>query len=336
MDIFKRSQRKFRSLPRSLASAIRSLPFERIENRRSLINNPYLQKRRNGISVDSYSELRKSILHRSLPTKILQRYPTKEFPLNACAFLVASSTYYILVLTNNCSTLILFNKDKELYRIDLSHLLISVNDLCWSSNANLFYLGGYSVYTFNPSKLNLFVIKQIEIKTGEWIVSITIDKNDLYLLYSSNRTRIERRSILFNYQIDKQWFAKDFLRSKDFLAQCIRVNQANQLGLTIKQKTGQWRIDVFETVDFKRIIRCVLSDEIIPGMRNCLLMPYEQYWLAIHNCTYPKKIILIDGNGKIQDKLSIDVPNGLINLCLLDNHWIVMICKDKLKLYSLQ
>lgn len=336
MDIFKRSQRKFRSLPRSLASAIRSLPFERIENRRSLINNPYLQKRRNGISVDSYSELRKSILHRSLPTKILQHYPTKEFHLNACSFLIASSTYYILVLTNDCSTLILFNKEQELYRIDLSNSLILVNDLCWSSNANLFYMGGYSMYTFSPSTLNLFSIKQIQMNVGEWIVSIAVEKQFLYLLYSSKRTRIERRSISFNYQIDKQWFAKDFLKDKDFLAQCIRINQLNCLGLTIKQNNGQWRIDLFNSTNLKRIYQCSLVDEIIPGMRNCLLMPYEQSWLVINNCTQPKKILFINQKGKIEDKLSLNIPNGLVNLCLLDNQSIGMICQEKLQLFQIQ
>ena len=147
MDVFKRERCKFRSLPRSLASALRSLSFERLNNHNSVSDSPLLSRRRNGISVNSYNELRKLILQAPLPTTILQRHPTKEFSFNGNGLPLAASSYYILTLINDCSTLLLFNKDHQLCRIDLSNSLILVYDLCWSSKLNLFLYGWlFSLY----------------------------------------------------------------------------------------------------------------------------------------------------------------------------------------------
>jgi hypothetical protein len=331
MEIFKYGQYKFRSLPRCLSSAIRSVSFDNIDHRKSLTS------RRNGISVDSYNELRKLILEIPLPTKILQRYPTKEFDLNGIGLPLASSSYYILTLINQCSTLILFNKDRELYRIDLTNSLILIYDLCWSIKLNLFFLGGYSLYTFNPSSYKLLKIDSIELNRGEWIVSLTSDKQYLYLLYSSRSTRIEYRSINYPYKLEKKYLEKDFLRSKDFLAQCIRINQWNILALTIKQKNGQWRIDLFNSKNLNRIYRSCLLGEGIPGMRYCLVIPYNRLWIIINNCSISEQIILIDEYGKIKDKISIDkLSYGFINLCLIGNEYIGMNLKDKLRLYKIQ
>ena len=336
MDVFKRSRRKFQSLPRSLASAIRSLSFERLNNRNSICNSPSLPKRRNGISVDSYNELRKLILEAPLPTNILQRHPTKEFSLNGIGLPLSSSSYYILTLINDCSTLILFNSDCELCRIDLSNLLVLVYDLCWSSKLNLFLMGGYSLYTFNPRSFVLSTIEQIKFVRGEWIVSICCDNKSIYRLYSSRSTRIERRSLFDMHRIERKWFEKDFLRSKDFLAQCIRVNEWNILGLTIKQKNGEWRIDLFNTMNFNRIFRGCLLGQGVPGMRNCLLIPYNRCWIVINNCSITEQIILIDENGRIKAKTRIDQPTGVVNLCLIGNQWIGMSLKDKLRLYKIE
>jgi hypothetical protein len=336
MDVFKRSQRKFRSLPRCLVSAIRSLSFEHLDNHHSISNSPSLPKRRNGISVDSYNELRKLILQAPLPTTILQRHPTKEFSFNGIGLPLAASSYYILTLINNCSTLILFNSDSELYRIDLSNSLILVYDLCWSSKLNLFLMGGYSVYTFNPCSYVLSTIEQIKLIRGEWIVSITSDKNYIYLLYSSRSIRIEYRSLFYPYKLEKKYLEKDFLQSKDFLAQCIRINEWNILGLTIKQKNGQWRIDLFNSINFNRIFRSYSLGQGIPGMRNCLLISYNRCWIVINNCLISKQIIFIDENGQMKAKISIDKPTEIVNLCLIGNQWIGMSLKDKLRLYKIE
>src|SRR5579871_6375949 len=118
MDIFKRGQFKSRSLPRYFSSAIRSISFERLDNRRNYFSNsPSLSRRRNGIAADSYNEIRKLILEAPLPTAVLQRKPTKEFLLNGIGLPLACSSYYIVTLINDCSTLILLNKDSELCRI---------------------------------------------------------------------------------------------------------------------------------------------------------------------------------------------------------------------------
>jgi hypothetical protein len=335
MDVFKYGQFKFRSLPRFLSSTIRSLSFERLDNRKSLSNTPSLPKRRNGISVESYNELRKLILQAPLPTTVLQRTPTKEFSLNGIDFPLSSSSYYILTLINDCSTLILFNKDSELCRIDLSNSLVLIHDICWSLKLNMFLLGGYSVYTFNPRSYILSKIEQIELIRGEWIVSITSDYNSIYLLYSSRSTRIECRSIFSPYKIEKQWLQKDFLRHKDFLAQCIRINEWNILAMTIKQKNGEWRIDLFNLINFNRIYRGCSLGQGIPGMRNCLIMPYNRLWIVINNCSIDEQVILIDENGKIKDKIYIDKPYGFFNLCLIGNEWIGMSLKDKLRLYKI-
>jgi hypothetical protein len=335
MDIFKRGQNKFRSLPRCLASAVRSISFERLDNRSHLLNTPSMPRRRNGISVDSYNELIKLILHEPLPTTVLQRVPTKEFSLNGIGLLLASSSYYILTLINQCSTLILFNKDSELYRIDLSNSLVLVHDLCWSSKLNMFFMGGYSLYTFNPRSCKLSTIERIEFARGEWIVSLTTDKNSIYLLYSSRSTRIECRSLFFPDQIQKQWSQEYFLRRKDFLAQCIRINEWNILALTIKQKNGEWRVDLFHSINLYRIHRGCSLGHGTPGMRNCLIIPYNRSWIVINNCSLPEQVILIDENGRIKAKTHIDKPSGCFNLCLIGNEWIGMSLKDKLRLYKI-
>jgi hypothetical protein len=336
MDVFKYGQSKFRSLPRCFASAIHSLSFERLDSRKSLLNTSSLRKRRNGISFDSYNELRKLILQTPLPTTVLQRNPTKEFSFNGTGLPLASSSYYILTLINDCSTLILFNKDCELCRIDLSNSLVLVHDLCWSIKLNMFLMGGYSLYTFNPRSYILSKIEQIELNRGEWIVSITSNNNSMYLLYSSHSTRIECRSIYFPHKLEKKWLQNDFLRYQDFLAQCIRINEWNIIALTIKQKNGQWRIDLFNSLNFNRIHRGCLLGEGVPGMRYCLLMPYNRSWIVINNCSIPKQVILIDENGKIKDRICIDKPYGFFNLCLIGNEWIGMSLKDKLRLYKIQ
>jgi hypothetical protein len=335
MDVFKHGQYKFGSLPRRLSSAIRSLSFERLSNRHSGSNSPSLSRRRNGISVDSYSELRKLILQSPLPTTILQGLPTKEFSLNGIGFPLASSCYYILTLINECSTLLLFNKDCELYRIDLRDSLILVDDICWSLKLNMFLMVGYSVYIFDPRSYLLSKIEQIKLKGGEWIVSITNDINSIYLLYSSRSTRIECRSLSFSYQIEKQWLKKDFLREKDFLAQCIRINEWNILAMTIKQTNGKWRIDLFNSINLKRIYQCSSLGQGIPGMRNCLVIPYNRLWIVINNCSISEQIILIDENGRIKAKTHIDKSYGLFYLCLIGNQWIGMTLKDKLRLYKI-
>jgi len=336
MDVFKYGQSKFRSLPRCLASAIRSISFEHLDNRQSRSNTPSIPKRRNGISVDSYNELRKLILQAPLPTTVLQRLPTKEFSLNGTGLPLAASSYYILTLINECSTLILFNKDSELCRIDLSNSLILIHDLCWSLKLNMFFMGGYSLYTFNPCSYILSKIEQIEFIRGEWIVSITTNNNSIYLLYSSRSIRIECRSIFLSYKLEKKWLKKDFLRHKDFLAQCIRINEWNILALTIKQKNGQWRIDLFNSMNLNRIHQGCSLGQGIPGMRYCLIIPYNRLWIIINNCSISEQVILIDENGRIKAKTYIDKPYGFFNLCLIGNEWIGMNLKDKLRLYKIQ
>ncbi|CAF1155621.1 unnamed protein product [Adineta steineri] len=188
MDAFKRSRDKLRSLPRRLASTIRSISSEYLNNPNHLLNTPTLPRRRNGISFDSYNDLRKIILNAPLPTTVLQHTPTKEFSLNGNDLPIASSSYYILTSINQCSTLILFNKDNELKRIDLSHSLIYFYDLCWSIKLNMFLMAGYSLYTFDPRSCKVSTIEKIELARGDWIVSITTNNNSIYLLYScSNR-----------------------------------------------------------------------------------------------------------------------------------------------------
>ncbi|CAF1249659.1 unnamed protein product [Rotaria sordida] len=336
MDIFKRSQFKFRSLPRCLTSAIRSISFERLDNRHSFSNTPSLPRRRNGISADSYNEIRKLILHAPLPTMILQRLPTKEFLLNNIDLPLAASSYYILTLINECSTLILFNKDYELYRIDLNDILVLIHDICWSSKLNMFLMAGYSLYTFNPRSYILSTIEKIELVRGEWIVSITSNYNSIYLLYSSRSARIECRSLFLPHILEKQWLEKDFLQYKDFLAQCIRINEWNILGMTIKQKNGEWRIDLFNSINLKRIYRSCSLDQNIPGMRNCLLMSYNRLWIVINNCSISEQVILLDENARIKTKTHIDKTYGCFNLCLIGNEWIVMNLKDRLRLYKIQ
>ncbi|CAF3274510.1 unnamed protein product, partial [Rotaria sp. Silwood2] len=322
MDVFKRNKFKFRSLPRCLTSAIQSISFERLDNRHYFSNTPSLPRRRNGISADSYHEIRKLILHAPLPTTVLQRSPTKEFSLNGIGLPLASSSYYILTLVNECSTLILFNKDCELYRIDLSDALVLVNDLCWSSKLNMFLMAGYSLYTFNPRSCILSTIEGIKLVRGEWIVSVTSDNNSIYLLYSSRPARIERRSLFSPNTLEKQWLQKDFLQHKDFLAQCIRINEWNTLAMTIKQKNGEWRVDLFNSTNLNRIHRSCSLGQGIPGMRNCLIMSYNRLWIVINNCSISEQIILLDENGRIKSKTHIDKPYGLFNLCLIGNEWI--------------
>ena len=336
MDIFKRSQRKFRSLPRCLASAIRSLSFERlVDTRKSMCESPSLSIRRNGISVDSYNELRKQILQAPLPTTILQHSPTREFPLNGIGLPLAASSYYIVTLINECSTLILFNADSELRRIDLRDSLVLVHDLCWSKKLNLFLMAGYSVYTFNPRSCELSLIEQIQLMRGEWIVSITSDQNSIYLLYSSRSTRLEHRSILSPYRLEKQWSQKEFLHRRDFLAQCIRINDWNILALTIKQQNGEWRIDLFNSTNLHRLHRGCSLGQGMPGMRNCLLIAYNRSWIVINNCSKSEQILFIDEHGRMKSKTHLQKVSGLVNLCLLGNEWIGMNAKDKLRLYQI-
>ncbi|CAF0760614.1 unnamed protein product [Rotaria sp. Silwood1] len=336
MDVFKRNQFKFRSLPRCLTSAIRSISFERLDSHHYFSNTPSLPRRRNGISADSYNEIRKLILHAPLPTTILQQSPTKEFSLNGIDLPLAASSYYILTLINECSTLVLFNKDYELCRIDISDALVLVHDLCWSSKLNMFLMAGYSLYTFNPRSCILSTIDKIELARGEWIVSITSDSNSIYLLYSSRSVRIECRSLFLPHQLEKQWLQKDFLQQKDFLAQCIRINEWNILAMTIKQRNGEWRVDLFNSTNLKRIHRSCALGHGVPGMRNCLLISYNRLWIVINNCSIPKQIILLDENGRIKAKTHIDKPHGFCNLCLIGNEWIGMNLKDKLRLYKIQ
>jgi hypothetical protein len=332
MDVFKRNQFKFRSLPRRLASAIQSITFD---HRNYLSNTPTIPRRRNGISVTSYNELKTLTLDQPLPTTVLQGSPTKEFLLNNIDFPIASSSYYILTLINQCSTLVLFNKDCELYRLDLRDTLILVYDICWSLKLNMFLLCGYSLYTFNPRLLKFSIIEQIEFNRGEWIVSLTSDNKSIYLLYSSRTARIERRSLFFPYFIEKQYLQKDFLKDKDFLAQCIRINQWNIIALTIKQTNGHWRVDLFDSTNFQRIHRGCSLGQCVPGMRNCLILPYKRLWIVINNCSIPEQVILIDENGKIKAKTKMDKSCGFFNLCLIGNQWIGMNIKDKLRIYKI-
>ncbi|CAF2022995.1 unnamed protein product [Rotaria magnacalcarata] len=335
MDAFKRGHFKFRSLPRCLSSAIRSISFERLDNR-PLSNTPSLPRRRNGISADSYNEIRKLILQAPLPTTVLRRSPTKEFSLDDIGIPLAASSYYILTLINECSTLVMFNKDHELCRIDLSNLLVLVHDLCWSPKLNMFLMAGYSLYTFNPRSCILSTIERIELARGEWIVSITIDSISMYLLYSSRSARIECRSLFLPHILEKQWLQKDFLRQTDFLAQCIRINQWNILAMTIKQKDGGWRVDLYDSNNLYRIHRGCSLGQGVPGMRNCLVMPYNRLWIVINNCSMPEQVILLDENGRMKVTTHLDKPRGCFNLCLVGDEWIAMNVKDKLRLYKVQ
>jgi hypothetical protein len=105
--------------------------------------------------------------------------------------------------------------------------------------------------------------------------------------------------------------------------------------MTIKQKNGEWRIDLFNLINFNRIYRGCSLGQGIPGMRNCLIMPYNRLWIVINNCSIDEQLILIDENGKIKDKIYIDKPYGFFNLCLIGNEWIGMSLKDKLRLYKI-
>lgn len=336
MDSEKRNQFNFRSLPHYLTSVIRSVSFERFDSR-YLLNSSSLPRRRNGISADSYNEIRKLILQAPLPTTILQRVPTKEFSLNDIGVPLAASSYYILTLINECSTLVLFNQDHELCRIDLSRELILVYDLCWSSKLNMFLLAGYSLHTFNPrSHILSTTIEHVALIRGEWIVSIAADNNSIYLLYSSRSPRIECRSLFSLHKIEKQWLKKDFLQKKDFLAQCIRISEWNVLAITIKQNNGEWRIDLYDSMNLFRIYRCCSLGQGVPGMKSCLLMPYNRLWVIINNCSMFEQVILIDEYGRIKAKTYIDKPNGLFNLCLIGNEWIGMSITNKLRLYRIK
>ena len=121
----------------------------------------------------------------------------------------------------------------------------------------------FILFTFNPRSSHLSLIEEIQLMRGEWIVSITNDQNWIYLLYSSRSTRLERRSLFSPYKLEKHWSHKDFLCQRDFLAQCLRINQWNILALTIKQKNGEWRVDLFNSTDLHRLYRsCSLGPSI--------------------------------------------------------------------------
>lgn len=335
MDIFKRGELKFRSLPRCLTSAIRSISFERFDSQRSFSKTPSLPRRRNGISADSYSELRKLILQTPLPTTVLQRLPAKEFSINGIGFPLAASSYYILTLVNECSTLVLFSKDCELCRIDLSNELVLVHDLCWSSKLNMFLMAGYSLYTFDPRSRILSTIERIKLARGEWIVSITSNNTSIYLLYSSRATRIERRSILLPFTLEKHWSKTKFLKQKDFLCQCIRINEWNILAMTIKNNNGEWRVDLFDANTFHRLHQGASLGQGVLGMRNCLIMSYNSSWIVINNCSIRKQAILLDEKGRFQTKTHIDESCGFFNLFSMGNEWIGMNVKNKLRLYRI-
>ena len=334
MDVFKRAQFQFQSLPHRLSSAIRSMASER---HRPLLNTPSLpRRRRNGISADSYNELRKRHLQASLPTIVLGHEPTREFSLVGVDLPLAASSYYIVTLINRCSTLVLLDQNSELCRIDLSDRLVLVHDLCWSSRLNLFLLAGYSVYTFDPRSYHLSSIDRIEFTRGEWIVSITCDAHAMYLLYSSRFARLERRSLFAPHAIEQQWSHPSFLRHGDFLAQCIRINEWNILAMTIKDQSGHWRVDLFDGFNLRRLHRGHSLGQGVPGMRNCLLTPSNQRWIVINNCILSEQVILLDEQGRVKARTHITKPSGCLNLCSVGNQWIAMTLKDKLRLYQMQ
>ena len=333
MDVLKRAQFQFQSLPHRLSSALRSISSE---HRHPLLNTPSLPRRRNGISADSFNELRKRLLQASLPTTVLQREPTREFSLVGVDLPLAASSYYIVTLINRCSTLVLLDHNAELCRIDLSDRLVLVHDLCWSSRLNLFLLAGYSVFTFDPRSYHLSSIDRIEFTRGEWIVSITCDAHAMYLLYSSRFARVERRSLFAPHAIEQQWSHTAFLRRGDFLAQCIRINEWNILAMTIRDQRGQWRVDLFHCSTLRRLHRGYALGQGVPGMRNCFLTPSDRRWIVINNCFLSEQVILLDEQGRVKARTHIDKPSGCFNLCSVGNQWIAMTLKDKLRLYQIQ
>jgi hypothetical protein len=89
-------------------------------------------------------------------------------------------------------------------------------------------------------------------------------------------------------------------------------------------------------MNFHRIHRGCSLGQSVPGMRHCLVMPYDHLWIVINNCSTPEQVILIDEKGKMKAKTKIDKPNGFFNLCLIGNEWIGMNLKDKLRIYKIQ
>lgn len=336
MDIFERNQFRFRSLPLPFVSKVRSWSLERRSSRYYLQNSPSLTQRRNGISADSYNEVRKRILNRRCPTRILQETAKKEILIADLDLPFAASSYFILTFVNQCSTLILFNESEELYRLDLSAELVYLYDLCWSSKLNRFLLAGYSLYTFDPRSYHLDTLESICSTRGEWIVSITCNDRCVYLLYSSRSTRLECRSLFLLNHLEKQWPDKVFLRRKDFLAQSIRINSWNVLAILIRERSGAWRVDLFHSINLQRIFSGSNLGQGIPGMRCSFLISYQRMWIVVNNCFQGEHVILLDETSQIKAKTNIAKSSKSFNLCLMGNEWILVNLKDRLRFYPLE
>ena len=328
MDSFRREESRCRSLPQRLVSTLRSLSFHRLPSRSSLA------QRRNAISAESYNEVRKGILDAPLPTTILQRAPTKEFSLGDLDLPLAASSSYILFFVNQCSTLLLFNVDGELYRLDLSETLVLIHDLCWSTKRNEFFLGGYSFYTFDPRRCRLSLTDEIRLSRGERVISVTCNEQFVYLLVASRSVRLECRWLFRLSDIRHRWLESDVLRSSDFLVQSIRVNLWNILGMLIKDKTGHWRVDLFHANHLSRLVRGRTLGLGIPGLRSCFLLSVDRQWLVSNHCFRAERLILLDENGRVKSKVNVDISH--FNLCSMGKDFFVLNSKDRLRLYRIE
>ena len=326
MDFFQRNKFHFRSLPWSL---------ERRSSRYYRANSPSLTQRRHAISADSYNEVRKRLLNRRLPTVVLGDRPTREIRQSNFDLPIAASSFYILTFVNQCSALILFDECREVYRLDLSKELVYLYDLCWSTKLNRFLLAGYSLYTFDPRSHDFAVLNEARrASRAEWIVSLSCDDRFVYLLYSSRSTRLERRSLFSLTLTERQWTGKVFLRRNDFFAQSIRLNQWNVIGILIRDKFGQWRVDLFHSTDFHRIFSGERLGQGIPGLRNSVLISYQRMWIVMNNSFVGEKIVLLDETSRILSSTPWETSVSPWNLCCLGDEWLVVNRRDRLSFYA--
>ncbi len=124
---------------------------------------------------------------------------------------------------------------------------------------------------------------------------------------------------------------------------CIRVNPSgSQFGLVIKNKNDQFRIGLY-SMDLTHLISTIPilpSISSLKGGRSIDFMLYltsfidDRRWLVVYgNGMHEHSLLLVDGQTEKSETI---IEDSVLNVCMLDEQYLIIRMKQSMLIYDIQ
>jgi hypothetical protein len=271
-------------------------------------------------------------------SRLDNRCPLSTFPLPSMSSCPMATDDNNHLLISHHLTLILFHlpRFEILFSIPMIPLIeCQISDICFYSISNCFLLSSSNtIYSLSSNK-------QIEIfhKFSNAIWSITHTSKYIFICYLFGSSIEQWEFNSTNGILANTWLKEHLIEPFDIGINCIRaVNQ--YIGMTIKENTFTWRIDIFDILTMNRIRRGrTIQQE--NGLSNWigLLFPIDHYrWLFADG---DEGLFVIDQTDEQEYKQN-NIMKLACNICLIRDtnsknySSIVVQSYEALNLYDVQ